>query len=245
MFYKEIKILTIIILVSIQTINAYSNNIDNNYNLYVKLPLIPKTKILTIKTKYLEEKNNYKYMFSIKSSSLTNLITKIDGEGYVFGSIDKGFYLPEEYSYSFIRNDKEKFYNIFFDNKNVSQIIINPDYDKNKLSQLLDSMLLSVIDPASMFLTLDTLPDNKCIENISVFDGKRRYDLNITPYSVSDEYIVCKAEQVKIGGFKKKESDLIAQTQILYITYEKIENLFTIKSLEGKNNITNIIIEKN
>ena len=244
MFYKGIKILTIIILVSFQTINAYSNNIENKYNLYVKLPLIPKTHILTIETKYLEVKSNYKYKFLIRSSPITNLITNINGEGYVFGSINKGFYSPEEYSYSFTRNNKEKFYNIFFEDKDVSQIVINPDYDRNKLSQLLDSMLLNVIDPASMFLTLDTLPDNKCIENISVFDGKRRYDLNITSHSVSDEYIVCKAEQIKIGGFKKKESDLIAQPQILYLTYEKIEGLFTIKSLEGKNNITNIIIEK-
>ena len=245
MFYKVIKILSIINLLSIQTFIAYSDIIDNNYNLFIKFPLIPKTHILSMKSQFEEEKDVYKYSFLIESTPLTRVISKIEGNGYVYGTVNKDIYTPNEYSYKYFRNNKDKLYNIFFKNNKVSKNIVNPDYDKNKLTKIVNSMLNNVIDPASMFIHLDTLADGLCKNNISVFDGKRRYDLDITTSEEGGDYIICRAEQIKIGGYKKNEIDLITQPQIIFLTYKKSNEIFTLKSIEGKNKMTTIIIEKN
>ena len=122
----------------------------------------------------------YFYDFSIKSKNIVEFINQVNGNGQVDGVIDN-IYRPTNYTYKYIRNDKEKYVEMSYSNNLVEKIINQPEIDKSKLSIVSDDMLVETIDPSTFFLNLlDFNKTKQCKNKFKIFDGKRRYDVVFT-----------------------------------------------------------------
>ena len=125
---------------------------------------------------YMEIKdNNYNLKFTLASENLISVVTSINGEGNVNGKIEDLTLYPETYQYKYTKKNKDKYTQILFIDSFVSSSSTIPQFDKNKLSPIIDSMLIDVIDPVTAIIHLGDYTLNKaCTNNYRIFDGKRR-----------------------------------------------------------------------
>ena len=135
------------------------------------------------------------------------------------------FYKPLHYKYKYTRKEKEKFVEIKYNDALISELNLIPEPDKNKLTKIEEDMLINTIDPSSFFLNiLNYEYINDCEKTFRIFDGKRRYDVLFTKTdkTISNNFIYCKANQIKLGGYKiDKEEDIFASSDYIKVIYNK------------------------
>ena len=195
---------------------------ERNFVVEAKLSIFPKIPVMSIDTVLKVEDNSYEYKFSIKTNNIVDFINKVNGDGSVSGVIDR-FYKPLHYKYRYTRKEKEKFVEIKYTDSNISELILIPEPDKSKLTKIEDSMLIDTIDPSSFFLNILNYENiNNCEKTFRVFDGKRRYDVtfNKNDKIIVDNLIYCKANQIKLGGYKNDENeDVFASSDYIKVIY--------------------------
>ena len=107
-------------------------------------------------------------------------------------------------------------------------------------------MLVNVSDPALTFYKLaNFLELENCSKNFKVYDGKRRLDLLITKISEDLAGFKCLITSKKIGGYKIKNK--VNPLEIPYemiIEFKYINGNLKMTSIEGKNSVLNIILER-
>tara|TARA_Y100000816_G_C26024624_1_gene536192 strand:- start:307 stop:1059 length:753 start_codon:yes stop_codon:yes gene_type:complete len=220
---------------------------ERKFNIYAKLPLLPKIAIMEIDTSLNIKNNKYRYDFNIKSKNIVKFINQVDGMGKVSGIFNNS-YQPTEYEYSYKRKNKEKFVKLNYLDNEVVNIITIPKFDKNELSEVTGEMLLDTIDPSTFFLTLlnFNLTDN-CNKLFKIFDGKRRYNIVFKNKftDIINKTIECEADQIKIGGYKtnEKDSDVFASSDFIKIIYSNDRNN-TFKGYEARNGSIKIFINE-
>ena len=101
-------------------------NQERKFNIYAKLPLVPKILIMEIQTLLNVENENFEYEFIIKSKNIVEFINQIDGKGRVNGFIND-LYRPTNYEYRYIRKKKEKYVEISYDTDKVIKLINEPE----------------------------------------------------------------------------------------------------------------------
>ena len=195
---------------------------ERNFVVEAKLSILPRIPVMSIDT-YLEiEDDKYEYKFSIRTNNIVDFINKVNGDGSIIGIIDE-FYKPLHYKYRYTRKEKEKFVEIKYNDSSISELNLIPEPDKNKLTRIEDSMLINTIDPSSFFLNILNYNNiNKCEKTFRVFDGKRRYDVEFTKEDkiISDNLIYCKANQIKLGGYKiDEDEDVFASSDYIKVIY--------------------------
>ena len=221
-------------------------NQERKFNIYAKLSLVPKIKIMEISTLLNVENESFHYEFIINSKNIVEFINQIDGKGKVEGFVNN-LYQPTKYTYKYIRKKKEKYVEIDYDNNKVVKVINVPEYDSSKLSVVNDKMLIDTIDPSSFFLNvLDFHKTKDCKNKFKIFDGKRRYDVvfkNIIK-NKKNNTIECEANQIRLGGYKKDEkvTDVFAASDYIKIIYSDSNNEFI--GYEAKNGPIKITIEE-
>ena len=195
---------------------------ERNFVVEAKLSILPKIPVMSIDTVLEIEDNNYEYKFSIRTNNIVDFINKINGDGSISGVIDN-FYKPLHYKYRYIRKEKEKFVEIKYNDSHISKLTLIPEPDKNKLTKIEDDMLINTIDPSSFFLNILNYENiNNCDKTFRVFDGKRRYDVIFTKDEkiISDNLIYCKANQIKLGGYKiDEDEDVFASSDYIKVIY--------------------------
>ena len=200
---------------------------EKDFTIKAQIGFLPPITAMEIKT-YLEIKDNkYEYLFQISTKQLIKFINEVNGKGQVKGIIDNG-YKPIEYTYAYKRKNKDKYVNIKYLENRITKLTVKPDFDKTQLSPLSDDMLINTIDPSTFFLSLLNYNNiDECKKSFKIFDGKRRYDVIFKEKLINEDtnIIECTAEQIKIGGYKEKESDVFASSEYIKIMY----------SLNGKN----------
>ena len=222
-------------------------DLERKFNIYAKLPLVPKVSVMEIATSLNIKNHKYFYEFSIKSKNIVEFINQVNGNGEVDGVIDN-IYRPTNYSYKYTRKKKEKYVEMSYSNNVVEKILNLPKIDKSKLSIVSDDMLVGTIDPSSFFLNLlDYDKTENCQNKFKIFDGKRRYDVVFTSIikNKKNNSIECEANQIRLGGYKKDEkiSDVFAASDYIKIIYSD-NNSNDFVGYEAKNGPIKIIIEE-
>ena len=195
---------------------------ERNFVVEAKLSILPKIPVMSIDTVLKIKDNNYEYKFSIRTNNIVDFINKVNGDGSIIGIIDE-FYKPLHYKYKYTRKEKEKFVEIKYNDTFISELNLIPEPDKSKLTKIEDDMLINTIDPSSFFLYILNYENiNDCEKTFRVFDGKRRYDVLFVKDDkvISNNLIYCKANQIKLGGYKiGEEDDVFASSDYIKVIY--------------------------
>ena len=241
---KKIYLCLFLVFCSSYTL-ADTIDLERKFNIYAKLPLVPKVSVMEIATSLNIKNQKYFYDFSIKSKNIVEFINQVNGNGQVDGVIDN-IYRPTNYLYKYTRKKKEKYVEMSYSNNAVEKIINLPKVDKSELSIVRDDMLVGTIDPSSFFLNLlDYDKTEKCKSKFKIFDGKRRYDVVFTNITENNNSIECEANQIRLGGYKKDEkvSDVFAASDYIKVIYS-VNNNNDFIGYEAKNGPIKIIIEE-
>ncbi len=226
---------------------SYAKIENTNINYKLKLSILGVSiKIGEINSYMKIKDNNYSLKFTLASENLINLVTSINGEGNVNGKIADLMLYPGNYQYKYTKKNKEKNTQILFNNSFVTSSLTIPKFDKNKLTPIIDSMLISVIDPVTAIIYLGDYTLNKeCTKNYRIFDGKRRYNLKYTNKFNEDDYIICRLIQEKIGGFKLSddENDIFKPAQEIDTYFKKVNDMYILEKIITKNNFSNLMID--
>ena len=244
---KSVFTYIIILFFFISPTLADTLNQERKFNIYAKLPLVPKIKIMEISTLLNVENETFYYEFIINSKNIVEFINQIDGKGRVEGYVNS-LYQPTNYAYRYIRKKKEKYVEINYNNKKVIKVINMPEFDSSKLSAVNDEMLIDTIDPSSFFLNvLDFDKTESCKNKFKIFDGKRRYDIvfNNLIENKNNGTIECEAKQIRLGGYKidEKVNDVFAASDYIKVIY-KNDELNSFVGYEAKNGSIEIIINE-
>ena len=243
--FKKVYLYFFLVLFSSYTL-ADTLDLERKFNIYAKLPLVPKILIMDIITLLKIENYEYEYEFIIKSKNIVDFINQVNGKGKVVGVIDNS-YKPTNYTYKYTRKNKDKYVEMSYSNNLVEKIINLPEIDKSKLSIVSDDMLVETIDPSTFFLNLlDFNKTKDCKNKFKIFDGKRRYDVVFTNINITKKNTIeCEANQIRLGGYKKDEkvSDVFAASDYIKVIYSNnLDKDFI--GYEAKNGSIKIIIEE-
>ena len=98
-------------------------------------------------------------------------------------------------------------------------------------------MLINTIDPSTFFLNILNYKNiNHCEKTFKVFDGKRRYDVtfNKDDKLISDNLIYCKANQIKLGGYKiSEDEDVFASSDYIKVIYNNKKEFYGYEANNG------------
>ena len=218
---------------------------ERNFVVEAKLSILPRIPVMNIDTFLEIEDDNYEYKFSIRTNNVVDFINKVNGDGSIIGVIDQ-FYKPLHYKYKYTRKEKEKFVEIKYSDTSISELNLIPQPDKNKLTKIEDSMLINTIDPSSFFLNILNYENiNDCEKTFRVFDGKRRYDVIFTKDDkiISNNLIYCKANQIKLGGYKiGEDEDVFASSDYIKVIYNNDKKDFY--GYEANNGVITLFINE-
>ena len=241
---KKRNIYTLIILfVLFQNAYAYSDE----FTLSAKFGPIKKL-IYKFSYEMIIENNNYNLEFELSSQgNIIKFITdETSGKGFSKGEIHEKTFIPKNYQYIEKKENSLKKYLIDFNDPNNIKGMRIPSYDKSKLTPIDNKMLVDVLDPALIFYQLANFLDLKdCSRNFKIYDAKRRLDLLVTKISENQKGFKCLLTSKKIGGYKIKNK--INPLEIPYemiIQFKYIEEDIRMTSIEGKNSMLNIILER-
>lgn len=241
---KKRNIYTLIILfVLFQNAYVYSDE----FTLSAKFGPIKKL-IYKFSYEMIIENNNYNLEFKLSSQdNIIKFITdETSGKGFSKGEIHEKTFIPKNYQYIEKKENSLKKYLIDFNDPNNIKGMRIPSYDKSKLTPIDNKMLVDVLDPALIFYQLANFLDLKdCSRNFKIYDAKRRLDLLVTKISENQKGFKCLLTSKKIGGYKIKNK--INPLEIPYemiIQFKYIEEDIRMTSIEGKNSMLNIILER-
>ena len=241
--FRKLSICLFFLLFSVRLILADTITEERKFIIEAKYGILPSVPIMEINTQLDVNNKNFEYEFNIKTKKLISFINSVDGNGKVSGKINN-FYMPKKYSYNYIRKNKEKYVEIVYENNLIKELIVLPEYNKSELTPITDEMLSSTIDPSTFFLNLLYFENlNNCEDTYRIFDGKRRYDILFNGTKENKNTIECKAQQIKIGGYKNKEDDVFASSDFIKVVYSIKDKQFIGYEAQNKN-ITILIKEK-
>ena len=157
------------------------------------------------------EINNDKYTLIAQSntSGITKLLYPWKQVIEVAGSINNFIITPLIYKIKDIRENKETgFINIKYKNNLpiVESAFPHPSNDTRR-EQVSQELLINTFDPVNSILALGILSanNNSCNHTISVFDGRRRFNLAYKTIEKNKDELICKLQIIRIAGYSKKE----------------------------------------
>ena len=234
--------LVVIFLICFINYNSLADSLseEREFVITTKIALLPAVKTMKINVD-LEEKDDltFNLNFDVNTLQLADVVSKIDGNGYVKG-VKNNLYKPIVYNYDYIKNGKEKKINIVYLGNKIKESNVYPEFDKTKLVEINNNDLIDTIDPATFFLNMLYYElTNNCTHNFKIFDGKRRYNIVFLKNVITETEIICEAQQIKIGGYKKDKLKNADNSDYIYVKYNKVD--YSFKEYEAKSG--NIIIK--
>ena len=234
--------LVVIYLICFINYNSLADSLseEREFVITTKIALLPAVKTMKINVD-LEEKDDltFNLNFDVNTLQLADVVSKIDGNGYVKG-VKNNLYKPIVYNYDYIKNGKEKKINIVYLGNKIKESNVYPEFDKTKLVEINNNDLIDTIDPATFFLNMLYYElTNNCTHNFKIFDGKRRYNIVFLKNVITETEIICEAQQIKIGGYKKDKLKNADNSDYIYVKYNKVD--YSFREYEAKSG--NIIIK--
>ena len=102
------------------------------------------------------------------------------------GTINEEAVHPSLFEFSATEKSKTKSREIRYDGRGVPSLTFEPPLPEEEAALTTPAMYRNTLDPASAFLLPVVTDGNPCDRRLPVFDGKRRYDLQLTFHSITN-----------------------------------------------------------
>ena len=171
------------------------------------------------------KENKYSLRVNAKSVGVFSVLLGWTQTIRSLGIIKKNKFTSVRYQSSDIRGNKKGHMEIDFSNIAPEIISAQPDPREDKRRNINRSFLLEVNDPATAIFNLAF---NKCKNQVKVYDGKRRYNIEaismeeaILKHSLlsenSHKTYKCNYQIKRIAGYTKKELEKFPKKGIIWI----------------------------
>ena len=162
--------------------------------------------------------DRYDIEASAQIKGLMSVLVDGQGSGHASGIVAPGRAIPGRFEAHVVTSDETDTIRVAFQNGAIRQLIALPPFPPTpERVPLTAAMLQGVIDPLSASLIPeDTLGGNfgdQCRRVLPVFDGRRRYDVDLSfreardvpiPGDAADSILVCKLLLTPLGGHQVK-----------------------------------------
>ena len=156
---------------------------------------------------------NYAAVSRLKTAGVVNSFYEAVIDASPIGTVDGNALHPQKYDSSYNGEKSDQKVSLAYMGGNI-QLFSDPPYDVNRFP-VSDEQKLNTIDPLSGIIYsiagVSITPDKPCGDTVRVFDGRRRYDVELTyvgkdHVSSSGGYsgpaIKCEMRYKQIAGFK-------------------------------------------
>ena len=240
----RLKIFITLLLFSIINTSLAKEKVDT-YLVYAKLPLLGEVEVQNIETKLTIFDNKFKYSYSVNPTKLIDFFDDKISSGYILGEFQNESISTNTYLFKTEKDDFIRTIKFTYTENIIDDVSILPSYDLSKITNVSRKMIDESIDPVTMFYMITNFEFIKnCDKIISVYDGKRRYDLILSDPKKSKNSYKCTLTHQKIAGYKPKKID----EDIRYVSDLKFlinsNNLYEFNEVSLRNNNTDLIIRK-
>ena len=240
----KLKIFITLLLFSIINTSLAKEKVDT-YLVYAKLPLLGEVEVQNIETKLTISEKKFKYSYKVNPTKLIDFFDDKISSGYILGEFQNGSISTNTYLFKTEKDDFIRTIKFTYTENIIDDVSILPSYDLSKITNVSRKMIDESIDPVTMFYMITNFKFIKnCDKVISVYDGKRRYDLILSDPIKSKNSYSCTLTHQKIAGYKPKKID----EDIKYVSDLKFlinsNNLYEFNEVSLRNNNTDLIIRK-
>ena len=240
----RLKIFITLLLFSIINTSFAKEKVDT-YLVYAKLPLLGEVEVQNIETKLTIFDNKFKYSYNVNPTKLIDFFDDKISSGYILGEFQNESISTNTYLFKTEKDDFIRTIKFTYTENIIDDVSILPSYDLSKITNVSRKMIDESIDPVTMFYMITNFEFIKnCNKIISVYDGKRRYDLTLSDPKKSKNSYSCTLTHQKIAGYKPKKID----EDIRYVSDLKFlinsNNLYEFNEVSLRNNNTDLIIRK-
>ena len=216
-----------------------------SYSVFAKIPLLGEVQVQSINTKLTIINNEFKYSYNVEPTKVVVFFDNKISSGYIKGQIINKEINQEVYLYRTKKDEFERTIKINYKDGGITDINIEPKYDKSKITNVTNEMIINSIDPVMMFYLITNYEHIKgCNFTLNVYDGKRRYDLILSDPIKNNKFFSCTITHKKIAGYKpeKIEKDEKYISDLKFKISQKGEYIFQEVSLRDNN--LDLIIKK-
>ena len=240
----KLKFFIALLLFSIINTSLAKEKVDT-YLVYAKLPLLGEVEVQNIETKLAIFDNKFKYSYKVNPTKLVDFFDDKISSGYILGEYQNESISTDTYLFKTEKDDFIRTIKFTYTENIIDDVSILPSYDLSKITNVSRKMINESIDPVTMFYMITNFEFIKnCDKIISVYDGKRRYDLILSDPKISKNSYSCTLTHQKIAGYKPKKID----EDIKYVSDLKFlinsNNLYEFNEVSLRNNNTDLIIRK-
>ena len=213
--------LLILLLVLSGTGIVFAGTSQNHFNIYV-------SGIKVGELDYAIDKKGYGYSVRaiIKSKGIVNVFANYHFDGAVVGRFYQDQYSPQKYleksDTGRRRTNKKMIYE--------KGIPVLTQSEERKPYWLEPQSQRNTVDPITAIYALlsDQPQKNSCKQNIQVYDGARRFSVEVASTTKDELGMVCEGIFTRIGGYSEKE--LAQGTEFPFkLEYAAVGNVFRIK----------------
>ena len=240
----RLKIFITLLLFSIINTSLAKEKVDT-YLVYAKLPLLGEVEVQNIETKLTIFDNKFKYSYKVNPTKLIDFFDDKISSGYILGEFQNESISTNTYLFKTEKDDFIRTIKFTYTENIIDDVSILPSYDLSKITNVSRKMIDESIDPVTMFYMITNFEFIKnCNKIISVYDGKRRYDLILSDPKKSKNSYNCTLTHQKIAGYKPKKIDedkkYVSDLKFLINS----NNLYEFNEVSLRNNNTDLIIRK-
>ena len=240
----RLNIFITLLLFSIINTSFAKEKVDT-YLVYAKLPLLGEVEVQNIETILTISDNKFKYSYKVNPTKFIDFFDDKISSGYILGEFQNESISTNTYLFKTEKDDFIRTIKFTYTENIIDDVSILPSYDLSKITNVSRKMIDESIDPVTMFYMITNFEFIKnCDKVISVYDGKRRYDLILSDPKKSKNSYECTLTHQKIAGYKPKKID----EDIRYVSDLKFlinsNNLYEFNEVSLRNNNTDLIIRK-
>ena len=240
----KLKIFITLLLFSIINTSIAKEKVDT-YLVYAKLPLLGEVEVQNIEAKLTIFDNKFKYSYKVNPTKLIDFFDDKISSGYILGEFQNESISTNKYLFKTEKDDFIRTIKFTYTENVIDDVSILPSYDLSKITNVSKKMIDDSIDPVTMFYKITNFEFIKnCDKIISVYDGKRRYDLILSDPKKSKNSYNCTLTHQKIAGYKPEKIDEDKK----YVSDLKFlinnNNLYEFNEVSLRNNDTDLIIRK-
>ena len=240
----KLKIFITFLLFSIINTSLAKEKVDT-YLVYAKLPLLGEVEVQNIETKLTISEKKFKYSYKVNPTKLIDFFDDKISSGYILGEFQNESISTNKYLFKTEKDDFIRTIKFTYTENVIDDVSILPSYDLSKITNVSKKMIDDSIDPVTMFYKITNFEFIKnCDKIISVYDGKRRYDLILSDPKKNKNSYNCTLTHQKIAGYKPEKIDEDKK----YVSDLKFlinnNNLYEFNEVSLRNNDTDLIIRK-
>ena len=179
-------------------VSAEAEVSQHNYNVYVS-----GLKVGEFNYAVNEKGSDYSLRALMRSTGIVGALAKYRYEGLSMGRKKQGRFFPQKYSENSDTGKRKSNKEMVYYNgvPNLTQTEERKEYWLDPKTQK------NTVDPLSAIYGLlsDQPLNTPCKQNITVYDGARRYAIKLVSSQIEEDEMYCKGIFTRLGGYSKKE----------------------------------------